>query len=77
MSLFPHLSLFSKDFFSVTAKSISLKSHMQPPGREEKKLYVFSPVQMTKLVAMSIYGKNRTKVLLITTIGLITLKLGV
>ena len=77
MSLLPHLSIFSKDFFSVTAESISLKFHMQPPGREEKKLYIFNPVHMTKLAAMPIYGKNLTKLSLITTTGLITLKLGV
>ena len=54
-------STFSKDFSSETTGPISIKFHMQPLDRGGKKVYIFRPGHMTKMVAMPIYGKNLKK----------------
>ena len=55
------LSTFSKGFCSETTGSISFKFHMQSSSKGGKKVYIFDPGHMTKLVAMPIYGKNLKK----------------
>ena len=54
-------STFSKDFSSETTGPISIKFHMQPLDRGEKKVCIFRPGHMTKMAAMPIYGKNLKK----------------
>ena len=51
------LSIFSKDFSEITVP-ISISFHMQPPGKEGKKVYIFGPGHMTKMADMPIYGTN-------------------
>ena len=55
------LSIFSKGFFSETAKPISFKFHMQPPSKGGKKICIYHLGHMTKMAAMPIYGKNLIK----------------
>ena len=50
------LSTFSEEFFSETTVPISVKFHMQPPGKVGKKVYLFGPGHRTKLATMPIYG---------------------
>ena len=51
-------STFSKDFSSETTRPISIKFHMQPPDRGGKKVCIFRPGHMAKMIAMPIYLKN-------------------
>ena len=51
-------STFSKHFSSESTGPISFKFHMQPPGKEKKKVYISGLGHMTKMAALPIYGKN-------------------
>ena len=66
------LSTFSKNFSSGP---ISIKFHMEPLDRGGKKVYIFRPGHMTKMVAMPIYGKNLKKIFFSRTTRPIALKL--
>ena len=59
-SLVSLLSKISKDFFSETIWQISIKFHIQPPGKG-KKVDIFSTGHMTMMATMPIYGKNLKK----------------
>ena len=48
----------SKVFFSETNGPFETKFHMKAHGRKEKKFYYKRFGHMTKMAAMSIYGKN-------------------
>ena len=37
---------------------VSFEFHMQPQGKGGKKVYIFGPGNITKIVAMPLYGKN-------------------
>ena len=62
-------STFSKEFSSETTRQISIKFHMQPPGKRGKKAVFFGPGHMTKMTAMPMYGKNHTKIFFSRTAG--------
>ena len=64
MSVTRPSSTFSKHFSSESTDPISIKFHMQPPGKEGKKIYIFGPGHMTKMATMPIYGKNVKNLLL-------------
>ena len=51
-------SIFSNFFFSITARSIEAKFHVEPPCDEGTKACSNDPGHMTKMTAMHIYGKN-------------------
>ena len=53
-----HPSTSSKDFSSETTKPVSIKFHMQSPGKGRKRAYTFGPGHTIKMAAMPIYGKN-------------------
>ena len=53
-------STSSKDF-SETTGPISIEFHMQSPDNGGKKVYIFGPGHMTKMVAMPIYRKKLKK----------------
>ena len=67
-------STFTEDFFSEATGPISIKFHMQTPGKERKNLYIFSPGHMTKMVDMPIYGINLKNSLFTRTTQLIVLE---
>ena len=45
-------------FSSETAWSIKAKLYVEPPWEGGTKVYINGPGHMTKMAAMSIYGKN-------------------
>ena len=45
-------------FFSETAWPIKAKLYVEPPWEGGTKVYINGPGHMTKMAAMSIYGKN-------------------
>ena len=49
---------FSKIFSSETAWPIKAKFYVEPPWEGGMKVYINCPGHMTKMAAMSIYGKN-------------------
>ena len=53
--------LFSNVFSSETARPIKAKIFVEPPWEGGTKVYINSPGHMTKMAAMSIYGKNLKK----------------
>ena len=55
------LSTFSEHCFSETTGPISIKFHMQPPGKGGEKVFIFGPGHMTKMAAMPLYVKNFNK----------------
>ena len=52
------LSTFSNIFFSETTGPIEAKFHMEPPWDGGTKVCSNGPGHKTKMVTMSIYGKN-------------------
>ena len=52
---------FSNIFSSETAWPIKAKFYVEPPWEGGTKVYINSPVHMTKMAAMPIYGKNLKK----------------
>ena len=48
----------SNTFFSQTTGPIKVKFHMEPPWDRGTKVCSNDPGHMTKMAAMSIYGKN-------------------
>ena len=50
--------------FSETTGPTSIKFHMQSPGKEGNKVYIFGVGHMVKIAAMPIHGKNPKKNLL-------------
>ena len=55
------MSTFPNIFSSETARSIEAKFHMEPPWDGGTKICSNGPSHMTKMAAMSIYGKNLKK----------------
>ena len=51
----------SNVFSSETAWPIKAKFYVEPPWEEGTKVYINGPGPMTKMAAMSIYGKNLKK----------------
>ena len=49
---------FLNIFFSETSWSINAKFHVEPPWEVGKIVYINGTGHMTKMAAMSIYGKN-------------------
>ena len=56
-------STFSKFFSLETTGPIEAKFHVESPWDEEIKICSNGPGHMTKMAAMSIYGKNLTNLL--------------
>ena len=48
----------SNVFSSKTALPIKAKFYLEPPWQGGKKVYINGPGHMTKMAAMTIYGKN-------------------
>ena len=48
-SLIGNLSTFSKDFSTKNTGPISFKSHMHPPGKMGKQVYIFGSGHLTKV----------------------------
>ena len=53
--------IFSNVFSSETAWLIKAKFYVEPPWERGTKVYINGPGHMTKMAAMSIYGKNLQK----------------
>ena len=51
-------STISNVFSSKTAWLIKVKFYVKPPWQGGKKAYINGPGHMTKMAAMTIYGKN-------------------
>ena len=71
-------STSSKDLFSEATWPISIKFHMQPPGKGRKK-YIFGPGHKTKMAAVPKYDKTLNEITLINYSRItrpIALKLG-
>ena len=51
-------SIFLIFFSSITTGLIEAKFHMEPPWDDGMKVYSNRPGHMTKMAAMTIYGKN-------------------
>ena len=51
-------STISNVFSSETAWPIKAKFYVEPPWQGGKKVYINGPGHMTKMAAMTIYGKN-------------------
>ena len=69
-------STISNVFSSKTAWPIKAKFYVEPPWQGGKKVYINGPGHMTKMAAMTIYGKNLKKNFLSRTSGPIFTKLG-
>ena len=69
------VSTFSNIFFSETTGPIEAKFHVEPPWDGGMKVCSNGPGHVTKMAAMSIYGKNLKKKFSGTK-RLMTLKLG-
>ena len=54
-------STFSNIFTSETTEPIEAKFYVEPPWVGEIKVYSNGPGRMTKMAAMSMYGKNLKK----------------
>ena len=54
-------STFSNIFYSETAWPIKAKFYVEPPWEGGTKVCINGPGHMTKMAAMSIYGKNLKK----------------
>ena len=52
---------FSNIFSSETARPIKAEFYVEPPWEEGTKVCINGPGHMTKMAAMSIYGKNLKK----------------
>ena len=50
--------IFSNFFSSITARSIEAKFHVEPPWDRRTKVCSNGRSHMSKMAAMSIYGKN-------------------
>ena len=55
------VSIFSNIFSSETTGPIEAKFHMEPSWDERTKVCSNGPGHMTKMAAISIYGKNLKK----------------
>ena len=69
------LSTFLKDFSSKITEQVSIRCHMQPPGKRGKKFYIFVGGHMIKVAAMHIYILKILKIVYSRTTGPIALKL--
>ena len=67
---------FSKIFSSETAWPIKAKFYMKHLWEGGTNVYINNPGHMTKMAAMPIYGKNRSKIFFSGTTGPISTKLG-
>ena len=67
---------FSNIFSSETAWPIKAKFYVEPPWEGGTKVCINGPGYMTKMAAMPIYGKNRSKIFLSRTGRPIFTKLG-
>ena len=67
---------FSKIFSSETAWPIKAKFYMKHLWEGGTNVYINNPGHMTKMAAMSIYGKNPSKIFFSGTTGPISTKLG-
>ena len=69
-------STISNVFSSEIAWPIKAKFYVEPPWEGGTKVYINGPGHMTKMAAMSIYGKNPSKIFFSRTGGPIFTKLG-
>ena len=67
---------FSKIFSSETAWPIKAKFYMKHLWEGGTNVYINNPGHMTKMAAMTIYGKNPSKIFFSGTTGPISTKLG-
>ena len=67
---------FLNIFFSETAGPIKAKFYVEPPWVGGTKFCLQHLGDITKMAAMTIYGKNPSKILFSGTGGLISTKLG-
>ena len=70
------LFTFSNIFSSETAWPIKAKFYVEPPWEGGTKVCINGPGHMTKMAAMSIYGKNPSKIFFSRTGWPISTKLG-
>ena len=63
-------------FSSETTEPIEVKFHMEPPWKEGTKVYSNGPGHLTKMAAMTICRKKRSKIFFSGTCEPTALKLG-